>query len=87
MNTARNKYYLLNLVFLFCVLVLFVNDHYLKLKFSNWLTGKLSDGAGIIIFPLLLAFLFPKLKQWVVPITALFFLGEVFSFAGSIRLL
>ncbi|MEP7230402.1 MAG: hypothetical protein ABI691_09130 [Ginsengibacter sp.] len=73
MNTARNKYYLLNLVFLFCVLVLFVNDHYLKLKFSNWLTGKLSDAAGIIIFPLLLAFLFPKLKRWVIQITALLF--------------
>jgi len=69
MKTTHNKYYLLNFVFLFCLLTLLLNDHYLKYEFANGLTGKLSDMAGIIILPLLLAFVFPKLKQhatWVV---------------------
>ena len=72
-SAPRNKYYILNLVFLVGLLALFLNDHYLKFKFSNGLTGKLSDVAGIIIFPLLLAFLFPKLKQFaLLTATALF---------------
>jgi hypothetical protein len=74
MKTIRNKYYLLNFVFIFCVLTLFLNDHYLKFKFANWMTGKLSDVVGIIILPLLFAFLLPKLKQYSVLITAILFI-------------
>ena len=36
------------------VLVLFVNDHVLKQAFPGFVTGKLSDVAGMIFFPLLL---------------------------------
>jgi hypothetical protein len=73
MKTTRNKYYLLNFVFLICLLTLLLNDHYLKYEFANGLTGNLSDMAGIIILPLLLAFLFPKLKQHTIWISALLF--------------
>ncbi len=73
MKNISNKYYLLNFVFLFCLLTLLLNDHYLKYKFDNGLTGKLSDMAGIIILPLLLAFLFPKLKRHTVWIGSLLF--------------
>src|SRR5436853_5815405 len=73
METPRNKYYLSNFVFLFCLLTLFLNDHYLKFKFSNWVTGKLSDIVGIIILSLLVAFLIPKLKQHSIWISALIF--------------
>ena len=73
MNTTRNKYYLLNFVFLFCLLTLLLNDHCLKYEFANWITGKLSDMAGIIILPLLLTFVFPKLKQHATWISALLF--------------
>ena len=73
MMTQRNKYYLLNFVFLFCLLTLLLNDHYLKYEFSSWATGKLSDFVGIIIFPLLLAFVFPKLKQQATLISAILF--------------
>ena len=73
MKTTRNKYYLLNFVFLICLLTLLLNDHYLKYELSNWLTGKLSDMVGIIILPLLLAFVFPKLKQHATWISALLF--------------
>lgn len=73
MKPIRNKYYLLNFAFLFCLLTLLLNDHYLKHELSNWFTGKLSDVAGIIVLPLLLVFLFPKLKQHAVWISGLLF--------------
>ncbi|WDF48498.1 hypothetical protein PQ459_08465 [Chryseobacterium sp. KACC 21268] len=69
----RNKFLICNIVFIFSLLVLFLNDHFLKLYFHNWFTGKLSDAAGIILFPFLLTFLFPKLRQNSVYITGLFF--------------
>lgn len=73
MKTTRNKHYLLNFVFLFCLLALLFNDHYLKHELSNWFTGKLSDITGIVVLPLLLAFLFPKLKQRAVWVSAVLF--------------
>ena len=57
----------------FCLLTLLLNDHYLKYEFSSWATGKLSDMVGIIILPLLLAFIFPKLKEHAALISALLF--------------
>lgn len=34
--------------------LLLLNDHYLKARYGNWWTGKLSDFAGMIFFPFLL---------------------------------
>jgi hypothetical protein len=36
------------------VALLLVNDHYLKHAYPSWMTGKLSDVAGMIFFPLFL---------------------------------
>jgi len=74
MKTTRNKYHLLNYVFIFCLVVLFVNDHYIKFNYSGWLSGKLSDAAGIIILPLILAYIFPKIGKMAVIVSALLFL-------------
>lgn len=30
-----------------------VNDHVLKMRYGNWFTGKLSDAAGVFVFPLI----------------------------------
>jgi hypothetical protein len=73
MKAPRNKYYLLNFVFVICVLVLCLNDHYLKFFYSNELTGKLSDAAGIILLPLLVAFVFPRVKLYAIWLSALVF--------------
>jgi len=69
----RNKFLLCNFIFVFSLIILFLNDHFLKLYFHNWLTGKLSDVVGIILLPFLLTFLFPKFRQNSVFVTALFF--------------
>jgi hypothetical protein len=40
---------------LLAVALLVVNDHWAKQAYPGWLTGKLSDVAGMVFFPLLLA--------------------------------
>jgi hypothetical protein len=37
------------------IAVLVINDHVLKARFGTWWTGKLSDVAGLMFFPALLA--------------------------------
>ena len=47
--------------------VLLLNDHLLKQAYPSWLTGKLSDFAGLYLFPLLLATLMVPLltlRRW-----------------------
>jgi hypothetical protein len=39
---------------LLAVCVLIFNDHYLKRAYPSWLTGKLSDFAGLFFFPIFL---------------------------------
>jgi hypothetical protein len=58
----ERRNYIFNFAFILSLIVLVLNDHILKWQFSNWFTGKLSDFTGMVILPLLLAFLFPKLK-------------------------
>lgn len=70
----RNKFLLCNFIFVSALLVLFLNDHFLKIQFHNWITGKLSDFAGIMVLPFLLAFIFPKLREGSVWMTAIFFI-------------
>jgi hypothetical protein len=51
----KSRNCLLHPVFLISLVVLIINDQYLKYQYSNWLTGKLSDVAGLIVLPLFLA--------------------------------
>lgn len=69
-----NKYLLLNYVFLSCLLILVLNDHYFKFHYTSWFTGKLSDIVGIILLPMLLTFLLPKLGRFSVIAAGLFFI-------------
>ncbi len=78
MNTNRNKNYIVNYIFIFGILILFLNDQIFKFEFSNYFTGKLSDVCGIIIFPFFLTYIFPKLKQ-----NSVFAAAIIFSFWKS----
>lgn len=69
----NRKHYILNYAFISALIVLAVNDHLLKAAFGNMITGKLSDFAGMVIFPLLLAFIFPKMKNHSIWFSALLF--------------
>lgn len=46
--------HILNPIFLTSLTILLLNDHILKEQFPNWLTGKLSDVFGIVVFVQLL---------------------------------
>jgi hypothetical protein len=55
---------MLHPVFVGAVLVLLVNDHVLKDRWPGVLTGKLSDIAGLVFFPLLLLALGEIFRSW-----------------------
>ena len=69
----RNKN-IFNYVFLIGLVILIINDHFLKEAFGNWFTGKLSDFAGLLIFPMFLKYLFDITNRKAVAITTLGFL-------------
>jgi len=71
------------LVFLFALFTLILNDAILKWQFHNWWTGKLSDAAGLIVAPIFLFILFPKIKQHAVFALGLFFIFWKSPFSQS----
>ncbi|MEM6769865.1 MAG: hypothetical protein AAF597_04685, partial [Bacteroidota bacterium] len=73
MSTASRSKYLFNYTFLSGLLVLACNDHIWKAAYGNWLTGKLSDLAGVLILPLLLKYLFNWRNRIVLLATVAFF--------------
>ncbi len=60
--------------FVFGLSILLLNDFLLKDIFGNWLTGKLSDFAGLFVFLVFWATIFPKHKLIVAWITAILFI-------------
>ncbi|TDQ11037.1 hypothetical protein [Pedobacter metabolipauper] len=64
---------LTTLPFITCLLLLMVNDFYLKGAFHNTLTGKLSDFCGLFIFPIFWSALLPKRKLLIFFLTGLLF--------------
>jgi hypothetical protein len=49
---VRRAEYLLRPVVLAALIVWIANDHVLKAAFASWWTGKLSDVASLVVFPL-----------------------------------
>ena len=60
--------------FLVGLFILLLNDHFLKTNFPGYLTGKLSDFAGLFIFPIFLSVLFPKHIRLCYGLTAIGFI-------------
>ncbi len=60
--------YLAALVLLVC------NDLFLKNLYHNWLTGKLSDFAGLFALPFLFTFMFPQSRKLIHICTAILFI-------------
>lgn len=69
----KNRHLLTSYWFLAGLFLLLVNDLVLKAHFGNWLTGKLSDFAGLFIFPLFFTAIFPKQKRTIFALTAILF--------------
>src|SRR6187402_3574682 len=60
--------------FIIGLVILLLNDFVLKGLYGNWLTGKLSDFAGLFIFPLFFAALLPGHKNKIFWLTGLLFI-------------
>lgn len=60
--------------FLIGLAILLLNDFILKGYYGNWLTGKLSDFAGLFIFPIFWTAFFPRYKKQIFLLTALIFI-------------
>lgn len=75
MRTQRQQYYgLLKAdVFLLCLLILLINDFYLKFQFPGFITGKLSDFAGLFAFPFFLSIFLPKKALTIYILTGVLF--------------
>lgn len=65
---------LLHPVFIISLLLLLGNDFFWKQLYPGWVTGKLSDAAGLIVLAVFILELFPTLGKWRTAMaTALFF--------------
>lgn len=76
-NKMRNEIktkYIFNYVFVIGLVILIINDHVLKSIFGNWITGKISDFAGILILPMFLKFIFPFNTKKAIMISVSFFI-------------
>lgn len=71
---------LLDRFFLFSLLILIINDFYLKHVAHNFITGKLSDFAGLFVFTLFFIALFPGNRKIVSFFIILFFVFWKSSF-------
>lgn len=67
------KRILLSPLFIFGLCLLLLNDFYLKGVFHNDFTGKISDFAGMFIFPMFLAAFWPKIRSGIYIVIGIFF--------------
>lgn len=59
--------------FIFGLIILLLNDFFLKALFGNWLTGKLSDFSGLFVFSLFWIAFFPKQRTKIIVLTGILF--------------
>jgi hypothetical protein len=78
----RPKWFLLlHPVFLFALIILVLNDNWWKYSYPGWLTGKLSDFAGVFVFTLFLFVLIPARRVFAACVSAFIFLWWKSSFS------
>jgi len=69
----KQKSILVSQLFILGLVILLINDFYLKPTFGRPITGKLSDFSGLFIFPLFWVSFFPNKKNLIFILTALLF--------------
>jgi hypothetical protein len=72
-NSSLNTIFLSN-GFVTGLIILFCNDFFFKELFHNWITGKLSDFAGLFVFAIFWAAFFPKKSKILYVAVAVFFI-------------
>ena len=67
---------------LLSIAVLFINDQFLKYAYTSWITGKLSDFAGLVFFPLIVELIIQN-RKWSVFITGIGFASVKLTVVGN----
>lgn len=80
---GNSRQILLSPFFILGLFLLLLNDFVLKFQFHNFLTGKLSDFAGLFVFPLFFAAFFPKRKLFIFASTIFLFVFWKSSWSQS----
>lgn len=82
--------HLYRILFLVSIFLLLINDLYLKFEYHNYLTGKLSDFAGLFAFPYFFSCFFPKKIKLIYVLSGVLFVfwkselsQPIFDFAHS----
>ena len=84
MKDSKTKNLIYRRLFLLSVLVLMLNDFYLKFEFHNYFTGKLSDFAGLFAFPYFMSLIFKhkiKAVYWATAVLFVFWKSSYSQFA------
>ena len=66
--------HLFRVLFITSIFLLLINDLYLKFEYHNYLTGKLSDFAGLFAFPYFFSCFFPKKIKPIYVLSGILFL-------------
>jgi hypothetical protein len=74
MNKRMHKEFLTSRFFLIGLFLLIFNDHFLKYAYPSFLSGKLSDFAGLFIFPIFFSVFWFDKKKWIYIITGVGFI-------------
>lgn len=82
MNLSQHRI-LQSWLYIFALVILIINDHVLKHAYPGWITGKISDVAGLLIFFLFLSSFFKNHLPWVVAGIVLFFVWWKSAFSQS----
>jgi len=61
-------------LFLISIVILLTNDLFLKYEYHNFLTGKLSDFAGLFAFPFFISYFYPKQSKPIYIFTGILFM-------------
>ena len=83
MKKGFKFHYINSRLFCFSLLILLVNDFYLKAAYHNFLTGKLSDLFGLITFVLFFSDVFKNQRKIVYILTAILFAYWKSPFSSS----
>lgn len=81
---TQDKRLFTSIWFIIGLIILLLNDFIFKTTFGNWFTGKLSDFAGLFIFPLFWVTIFPKHKNKIFFLTAIIFIYWKSSYSNGL---
>ncbi len=81
---TQDKRLFTSIWFIIGLIILLLNDFVLKTTFGNWFTGKLSDFAGLFIFPLFWVAIFSKHKNKIFFLTAITFIYWKSSYSNGL---